>query len=446
LAPDPFVIKNAFKEVDPLKWTMLSIGDEYIWGEYARPNGIPFRVKVNLETMALHCSCNSLKTPCRYVIALLLLYQKEPNLFQRQTEKPDWLLSWVAEIEEQPEFSLNEPTVARLNQPSSADLASAEAVQLMKAGMAEFSLWLRDLIDDGLATLPQRAKDVINPMVDRLYDANANQVASDLKQLITLYFPKKGNPPHDWPAQLLRHLGRFYLITQAWSRFDQLSHKQKMDLILASGMHSLLDYEADIVLDDWIVIGRRYEVIGRQTQRRIWLFGLESGRSALIIDDFNKKGRTISSPLTGYFYRGAVHLASAEENSAGRLLLSEPGVPAATPTYDRLIDSNRFPVANLIEVHRERFIRELTQNPWLVRQPAIMKDIYIRRVADQWYVVDENENGMQIKHRSNQEWYLFAHSLGRELTLFGELRQAYFEPLSIWEGGFWQDLIAWGRL
>lgn len=438
LAPDPFVIKNAYKEVDPLKWSTLARSDAIIWGEYPRPNGVSLRVKVNLDAMTLHCTCSSLKKPCRYIIALLLLLQREPERFE-ESEKPIWVTRWLSESRSQLELD-------RTERASSQVIAREEyqnAVALMQSGMTEFARWLRDMVGEGLAKLPERAKDIIDPMVDRLYDANANQIASDLRLIVNQYFPKKGSPPPSWPEQVLRQFGRFYLITQAWERFDQLTKAQQIDLVVASGMHGLLEYDGESVDDTWLVVGRRYEVIGKQTQRRIWLQGLTSGRSGMMVDDFGRKGGTIASPITGFCYPGAVHYALPQAGMIGRLGIQSPGYPG-----DQLSSwaSAMFAKPTSIDVLRDRFSINQTKNPWLVRQPAFLTGVYIRNAGKHWYMVDENEAVLRMKHRSMQEWYLFAHSLGRELTLFGELRQDLFEPLSIWEDGVWQDLLAWGHL
>lgn len=436
LAPDPFVIKNSVKELDPHKWNGLGRQDQLVWGEYLRSNGSPYRVKLDLETLSLHCSCKSQKNPCRFALALLLLVQQSPALFGEQAA-PEWVEAWSRTTTKGGELTVQSRKKSQLR------------VAHIQRGMADFALWLRDVTNEGLAKLPQRAKTVIDPMVDRLYDAHAKQVAHELKKMANTYLPRKGDPPADWPAAVLGQLGQFYLLTQAWAAYDHLSTAQQVDLCIASGQLGHLDYEQDRVTDRWLVLGRRMETTGRQTMRRLWLRGVETGRIALLVDIVSGKSLTTTNLVTNRLYAGEIGFAPATYPLFGRLRLHDVG--DVGPDALALKNETGLNVAlghgaSLVEA-RQIYADRLAHNPWFSQMPLLLKDVYLRIMDEQWMVVIGDGSALPLKPGMRQDWNLFAYSMGRPLTLFGEITLNQFEPLSLWrpEVG-WSDLIAWGRL
>ena len=432
LAPDPFVIKNSVKELDPHKWSGLGRQDQLAWGEYLRSNGSPYRVKIDLETLTLHCSCKSQKNPCRFALALLLLVQQSPASFVEQ-EPPEWVATWSRTPTKGGELTVQSRKKSQLR------------VAHIQRGMADFALWLRDVTNEGLAKLPERAKSVIDPMVDRLHDAHAKQVADELKKMGTTYFPRKGNRPADWPAAVLGQLGQFYLLTQAWAAYDHLSLAQQTDLCLASGQLGHLDYEQDRVTDRWLVLGRRMETTGRQTVRRLWLRGVDSGRVALLIDIVSGKSLTTTNLVTNRLYTGEIGFAPATYPLFGRLQLHQTGFNQDSKNETGLhVELGQ---GDAVADARRAYADRLAHNPWFSQMPLLLRDVYLRIQDEQWLVVAQDGTVLPLKPGMRQDWNLFAYSMGRPLTLFGELTLNQFEPLSLWrpEVG-WSDLIAWGRL
>ena len=141
--------------------------------------------------------------------------------------------------------------------------------------MEEFALWLRDLVDHGLSNIPNKATTIFPPMIHRLYDMRATEIAHELKQIQQKLFPTKKKPAPNWAEELLSRFGRFYLLTQAWSKYDQLTTPEQADLRISAGLASCDINHTDVTTqhDQWRVLGRRFEVIGTQRVRRTWIQG-----------------------------------------------------------------------------------------------------------------------------------------------------------------------------
>lgn len=178
LAPDPYVIRQADLQTWSDNWLGFYQNGRFLWAEYTRPNHRPHRLKVRLADLTTHCTCGSRKTPCKFIIALLLRFQADPAAFQTATP-PNWLITWQAELaQKRPKL----PSPAQINR----------RVAAIQAGMAEFGLWLKDRLDLGLATLPDNAHAIMQPMVHRLHDAHAERLAHQLNELNQQTFPKIG--------------------------------------------------------------------------------------------------------------------------------------------------------------------------------------------------------------------------------------------------------------
>ena len=85
-------------------------------------------------------------------------------------------------------------------------------------GIAELELWLKDLVQAGLLTVPQKGAYYFERMAARLVDSQATGLAGLVKSFNKLDFFKND----DWQKESLELISKIYLLIEAFNRLDQL--------------------------------------------------------------------------------------------------------------------------------------------------------------------------------------------------------------------------------
>ncbi|MFT7586205.1 MAG: hypothetical protein ACI9EW_002636 [Cellvibrionaceae bacterium] len=436
LSPDVMTVKATARLIDPARWELLGQNDTFIWGLLSRPNLSPHKIFVRLADLTGECSCISTKHPCKFLIALLVLFADNKSLFAVQ-QTPEWVKDQL------------------LPQTSSRHQSSITELNEIQAGMAEFGRWLRDQARQGIANFAERQAADLESMANRLIDAHMPRIANDLRELGKTACPPKGHPPDNWPEILIKGFGKFYLLTQAWKRYDRLSLAEQNDLIRACvfstaksnlqlAVSSILSVDthlnSDIVTDRWMVLGRRFETFGKNWVRRTWLYGLDSQRFAVLEDGVSGRRRLLSNLVTGSIYSVSVRFEAGTTAFIGRPV--EIPIPIHIPAAASLLTS---PKLDFIKIETD-FIKALTANPWLRVWPMILNSVRLQidKHHEQWLVVDEQGQSIPVQNGAGIGWYLLAASSGRPIRLFGEWSADGLHLVSVFYEENWLDLTVWG--
>ena len=102
LAPDDSSVKAAKGLATLGKWTLREYSGRAVWGHCQGSGKNPYQTVIDLRDIAFKCSCPSRKFPCKHGLGLLLLYARQPDLFN-QAEEPDWVKSWLTKRTEKTE-------------------------------------------------------------------------------------------------------------------------------------------------------------------------------------------------------------------------------------------------------------------------------------------------------------------------------------------------------
>jgi hypothetical protein len=416
LAPDHATLRGARELAGGDQWgaSGFSQADSHrlLWAEFSEGRRSPFQTAVMLPTMRVACNCAALRFPCRHVIALLLRDQAGQL---PMGSPPAWADS----------LPRGRSGGERVVDPA----ADERRVAALVNGMAALRLWLADLAGDGLAILPQR-----NPnwarMAERLSGSYAVEIARELPELALM---TKSGP--DWPERLLPRLGRLALLAEAFRRLDELPLGERGDALAAAGLPPRA--ADDVVADEWLVAGRRQDVVNRQRRERVWLFGLTSRRWALLADaTAGSRREGVCLPI------GAT--------AAGELAFAPSAWPLlARPAADLEIvhapaTGEAFPSRDL-QPGLAGYAAALAANPWLRVYPLALAHVFLQppaTTADVWRVRDWGGRELPLPPKFAHGWRLLALSGGRPLSLFGEWDGAQFTPLSVNADG-WQALAGW---
>lgn len=426
MAPDAASAKAARKLAAPHRWLSLARGETAAWGEYQGSGRDPYRTQIELAGPAFKCSCPSRKFPCKHALALMYLLVEHPDALRPQDPPPDWVSDWLARRARRAQAS---PASGPAT-PAARAKTRAKRRKTMAAGLEELERWLRDLARQGLATVEGQPYRFWETMAARMVDAQAPAVARQLRDLAGLPGVRA-----DWPEQLLRRLGRLYLLAEGLKRLDQLPPPAQADLRSALGWALRQEdlAQGQAVHDRWLVLGRRVEELEAKLRlQRTWLWGTGTGRMALSLEFAHRAGK----PFESVFPPGLCLEADLLFYPSGyplRAALQEPYTLLEPPDGP----TGHLPAAGALAAYAQA----LAQNPWVDPFPMPLQAVVPLRQEDGWLVCDET-GGLPLRRSFQIGWHLMALSGGSPLALFGEWDGDGLLPLSAWAEGRLVDLEA----
>jgi len=447
LSPDDASAKAAKGLVIPGKWPRLEYDERAIWGECQGSGSKPYQVQVDKSGPAFRCTCPSRKFPCKHGLALLLLMAQNPTIFSA-AEAPAWVTEWLASRQqraEKQEARIAEKRDAPVDPQASARREEAR-LQRMAAGMDELELWLNDRLRQGLAQLPGQTA-IWEELARRMIDAQAPGLAFRLRQI-----GARVGRDESWPGYVLAGLGQLCVLIDTFRRLDSLPPAIQQDVRAALG----LSVDRDSVLasgerlsDDWQVLGQAVDEEGNLWSRRVWLFGRQSRRTALLLDFAHGNRRfeqnyVTASSLNGElaFFPGNLPLRALSTGDT-QLLPASPETKA-----DSAVNPKKGPnltIAALPTGQLDTALSALAQavaaNPWQSPHPMLVNGVPCICQRG-WSLHCPERRHLALHLRDEDGWQLLAASGGTPLTVFGEWNGEVLRPLAAWqEKLLWQETV-----
>jgi hypothetical protein len=415
LAPDALLARAAERLANPQEWLALGRGAGYVWGEYPNSSQPPYTVLAMLPDLVLSCDCGSRKLPCRHALSLALLLSREQEAFDRQ-DPPPWVMK-----------RLQPGTDGRFSTPPPFGDGTAYDQRLLavRDGMQRLERWLRDIVHRGLADLPSRPVTFWNEMATRLDEAHAYETAQDLRDLGRLPGKQAG-----WTEQVLRRLGRLYLLTQGFAGYPALPPETQADLRAAAGWFADPAYPGeDVVRDHWLVLGTAHQVVGRHNLRRTWLYGRKHRRFA----HFDPQAP--GSPRLPALFSGT---------QLDAVLRFRPGGWAQRAALETLqgimVTGDGAPGLSSLRQARLTVGKALSVNPWLRRFPLVLRGVQAAPDGDSWVLRDGAGYLLPLPHPFLYGWHLQLLGGSADSALFGEWDGQRLLPLSLYQDGQWLAL------
>ncbi len=415
MAPDALLARAAEKAANPHGWLSLGRAGQVLWGEFPNRDKAPYRVVTTLPDIALLCSCAARKRPCRHAVSLIVIAAREKEAFIERTP-PQWVRR-----------RLDALRALRTTSRTAEDAAATyqEQLQTVKAGMRQFERWLKDNVHRGLAGLPSQPVVQWNEMASRLSEAQAPETAAELREL-----RKKAGARPNWPQEILRSLGRFYLLAQGFATYDDLPPESQADLRGAVGWFADPAFPGEeTVRDQWLVLGTVHAMQGGHNLRRTWLYGLESHRFAFIR---RRSKKEIVEPALFY---GTVLDAA---------MRFTPGGWPQRASIDSMASarSHNAPVHAYESLHKARtsYGRALSVNPWLKQFPLALSGVRVEMEGGHWVLRDREGYVMPLPQPYLYGWHLQVLGSTAGSVLFGEWDGRQFAPLSVYHDQMWRTL------
>ncbi len=436
LINDPASLKAGKALVNLSKWTNLGLSERVIWGEIKGSGTKPYYTQIDINEIAYKCSCPSFKFPCKHSVALLFLSVRHREAFENSTE-PDWVFEWIEKrqvrLEKQkqtPEKSEEETIKTESQKLKRQDDRNQSVAQALN----DLEIWLKDLVRTGLINLPQRDQSSFEHLAKRLIDNKASGLSSWIRALGKIDYSNE-----KWADEALEICSKLFLLIKAYQNLDAFNETFQISVKNLIGwsqsQKELLESpDAHSIKDVWLVLGQENEQQDDIQIQRNWLWGIESGQTALILN-FG----TRHSPLVNNLIQGS---------SLEAELLFFPAVHkqrAVIKLQRGLIETLKTPSGikkNWKEVFSQR-ADLLAQFPWVSDVPAVVEDLLFFPEQKRVGFIDSEKNFVPISSSVDHSKVLEILALAgsSKHTIAGVLRKNTFLPLGVFQNNVYQTLI-----
>jgi hypothetical protein len=423
LAPDAASAKAGQGLATARKWQTLGADEQTAWGLCQGSGKDPYQTQIDLTEPAFRCSCPSRKFPCKHGLGLFLTLATQPEAF-KEKQPPDWVVEWMASRAKRAEKQVKSEAGEKIVDEAAQARRAASREAKVTTGLQELELWLRDIARGGLAAAQSQPSQFWERTAARLVDAQAPGVARLARKMADVAASGEG-----WDSRLLERMGKLYLLIEGFKRVNDLPSATQVDIRALIGWtqnQEELSLETG-VRDRWTILGQRVEEEDRLRAQRIWLWGEQSGRAALILHFAHAQQPLDASFITGsvveaelVFFPSAHPLRAIVKQRHGA-----PESPERISGYAKIIDAHK------------AFLDAMTANPWLEKFPMPLLNVTPLRRGDSWFVRDAEDRALKLAPHFEFGWTMLALSGGHKIDIFGEWDGDHLWPLSAFvEGRF----------
>jgi len=416
LAPDEASKKAGLGLANMSKWVSKGANEQAIWGECQGSGSKPYQAQIDLSNIAFKCSCPSRKFPCKHGIALFLLYARQTASFTVD-KQPAWVTEWLEKRAEK-----QEKKAAREEAP--VDEAAQAKRQLARHekvihGIHELQLWIKDIVRNGILSIPEKGFPWFENVAKRMVDAQAPGLANMVRQLgETNFFTE------DWQQQFLEQLLKIYIVAEGYSKHHTGETPFLQDLRSWVGFTINQDElkEQSGITDTWLVLAKQSNEVDNVTTEKYWLYGLEQKKYALVLQ-FTVRGQGSQLSLTPGLYVQAELVFFPSVNPMRALIKRQlntqnKNIPTGYSGWDEVNAAQsemygRFPVQG--------------------EQPFIVEHLTVVPYNNQWWLRDQSSRMVPLRNADKNIWHILAISGGQPLNMVLIGNTAQVEVAGIWQ-------------
>lgn len=372
LASNPLLLDRARQLLKPRLWPLLEFHQSILWGT-CRTSGVTrYRIAFDLQQGYFFSNSPAPSKPDKYIIALVWLFFEDPSLFKYNSNPPEWVSAGLTP-------ATLTPSSTNAHQPDQAETplaVSDKRIAQMAEGRTELATWLHDNAFQGLGTLQTQDDSTWEAFSARLTDAKLSGLAKRVRRMKLLRHTEA------WNQIFLQELAALHLWSEAFARIDELPEPLQQELMIQGGWNPRKEdvlREGINLQDDWLVLAQQVGMEDQLRFRKIWFWGVESGKTALCLE--YAWGDTPFDRVwpTGVTFRGSLFFYPAA--------LPMRVVPGSVEE----IKQDSVPKTGMFDsftILADAFARAAAQNPWLEFLPCFVNHVRVIRQADTYLIVD----------------------------------------------------------
>lgn len=419
LAPDASSIKAGKNLAQKLHWVWLAQSERAIWGHCQGSGKTPYQTVVDTQHIAFKCSCPSRKFPCKHGLGLLLLYAREPKLFQ-QEEEPEWVTAWLNKREEkEQQKEQKKQTPAPVANEAAQVKRQQQRHQKVLQGIDDLETWMKDLIRNGLLKVPERASTLFETISRRMVDAQASGLANRLRNMQNINYYEEG-----WKYTLTEQLSKLYLLMQAYRQLEaqpedwqaeirtQIGYLQSKEEVLAG----------EAITGQWTVIDKQSTHINDLRVDVHWLYNINH-HNLVVHQQFTPNGAIPEFQLIAdRTYTGTLYLYKGISNPR-RVLIHHFTLSPQTATPD--FHPN---LSDAAATYRQR----IQENPLAENVPLLIGPLTLVSQDKQWYVQDADHRLMPVSIDEPTRIHTLAITGGKAFSAFVLANACQWEVRKTW--------------
>lgn len=415
LAPDDASRKSGKELAAPAQWVSKGADERAAWGECQGSGSKPYQTQIDLGNLAFKCSCPSRKFPCKHGLGLLLLLARKPREFSAGNA-PAWVTEWLNRRNDKEEKKA-EKKDKPVDEAAQAKRQRARQ-QKVSDGLDELLRWVKDLIRNGILTVPEKGTGYWEGVARRMVDAQAPGLATLVRGIGEINFFAEG-----WQTVFLDRLLKIYLVIRGYQNVDELSGELQQDIRSLIGFAQNQEEVKALpgVRDDWFVLAKQTTEEEQLLVERNWLYGMNTHRYALILQFYVRSQAPVVSLTPGMiadatlvFYPSALPFRALVKEQHG----TKGGInPEGHANWqDVLVRETQYTSAY----------------PFGDGYPWIVSGLRPVPFNNEWWLQDRQNNMMPIVQNYGAIWKLLSLSGGALLPMSLIGRENQYEPIGVW--------------
>ena len=422
LAPDDASKKAGQGLAAPGKWVSKGGNEKALWGECQGSGSKPYQTQVDATTVSFKCSCPSRKFPCKHGLGLLLYHARRPADFTT-TQMPDWVADWINKRTEKQEKAAEKVAVP-VDEAAQVKRRQARENKVA-AGVEEISAWLKDIVRNGILTMPEKGPAFFDGMARRMVDAQAPGLAGMVRSLGSISFYKEG-----WQTEFVDVLARLQMAIAGYRNLSLLNPLLQQDVQTAIGFTQSgeeLKTQPGIK-DQWLVLGRQTTEEDNIITERSWLYGINSKQAALVLQ-FIVRGQAAGAVITPGTCIEA-ELVFFPSTAPLRAIIKQQMAILPIPMINGFANWQAVADAQT-EI--------ASQMPFAGNRPYIIHALTPRQHQGRWWLQDEARQMMPLPETFSI-WKLLSLSGGQPLTIAVVGKETTYQPLGVWHSEMYKLL------
>lgn len=286
-------------------------------------------------------------------------------------------------------------------------------------GIAELQLWIKDIVRNGILSMPEKGFPWFENVAKRMVDAQAPGLANMVRQLgETNFFTE------DWQQQFLEQLLKIYLVAEGYSKHHTGEAPFLHDLRSWIGFTSNQDElkEQTGITDTWLVLAKQSNEVDNVTTEKYWLYGMEQKKYALILQ-FTVRGQGSQLSLTPGLFIQAELVFFPSVNPMRALIKRQlntqySSIPEGFSGWEEVTETHtaiysRFPVQG----ERPYIVEQLTAVPY----------------NNLWWLRDQSSRLVPLRNAEKTIWHILAISGGQPLNMVLIGSPSQVEVAGVWQ-------------
>jgi hypothetical protein len=415
LAPDDSSRKAGKELANASKWSNTGINERALWGECQGSGKTPYKTQVDLSSIAFKCSCPSRKFPCKHGLGVLLLYTRQKQLFT-QTDYPAWVKEWIEKREDKAEKKQEKP-----DKPVDAEAQAKRLQQRQKkveGGIEELQLVLKDIVRNGILSLPEKANALFENLSKRMIDSQAPGLAFMVRELAEMNYYKE-----NWHSEFISQLVKIHLVISSFKIQDSLPDLLKEDVKALIGFPQNMDELKQQTghVGHWYVLAKQTEQQEQLQVQKNWLLELNSGQHALVMQYYVRSqmpdvnftsGTTIEAELS---FHKSINPFRAIVKSTGKIIFSN------------IKDKGFKSWQELLEYEKNQIIL----SPFVSDQSSLVNHLALVIHQNNWFIKDENAVLMPLLANDTQRLKMLAVTGSKKFSAVVLGQEGKYVPMAI---------------